>query len=67
MDMYQNPIHSLLVGLNIINLQVIFDIEIWFKCHASPNNWSLKIQMVTMAIAPLIACHVQFVLCNYGV
>jgi hypothetical protein len=39
MNMCQNFIHILLDGQNIINLLIMIDIEIMFKCHVSPYNW----------------------------
>jgi len=36
MDMYQNQIHILLDGQDIINLLIMMNIEVMFKCHMSP-------------------------------
>jgi hypothetical protein len=38
MDMCQNQIHILLDGQDIINLLIIMNIEIMFKCHMSSYN-----------------------------
>jgi hypothetical protein len=38
MDTCQNPIHILLDGQDIINLLIMTNIEITFKCHMSPYN-----------------------------
>jgi hypothetical protein len=38
MDTYQNAIHILLDGEDIINLLIMMNIEIMFKCHMSPYN-----------------------------
>jgi hypothetical protein len=38
MDMCQNLIHILLDGQDIINLLIMKNIEIMFKCHMSPYN-----------------------------
>jgi len=40
MDTYQNPIHIWLDGQDIINLLIMMNIEIMFKCHMSPYNWT---------------------------
>ncbi len=45
MDTYQNPIHILLDGQDIINLLIIMNIEIMFKCHMSPYNWTSQMNM----------------------
>jgi hypothetical protein len=39
MDMYQNSIHIILDGLDIINLIIMMNIEIMLKCHMSQYNW----------------------------
>jgi len=38
MDTCQNHIHILLDDRNIINLLIMMNIEIMFKCHVSPYN-----------------------------
>jgi len=38
MEMYQNPIHILLDGEDIINVLIMMNIEIMFKCHVSSYN-----------------------------
>jgi hypothetical protein len=38
MDMCQNLIDILLDGQDIINLLIMMNIEIMFKCHMSPYN-----------------------------
>jgi hypothetical protein len=38
MDMCQNHIHILLDGQDIINLLIIMNIEIMFKCHVLVYN-----------------------------
>jgi len=42
MDMYQNSIHILLNGLDIINLIIMMNIEIRINYHMSP--WATPIK-----------------------
>jgi len=39
MDTCQNSIHIILDDRDIINLLVIMNIKLMFKCHMSPYNW----------------------------
>jgi hypothetical protein len=45
MDMCQNLIDILLDGQDIINLLIMMNIEIMFKCHMSPYNWVAQMNM----------------------
>jgi hypothetical protein len=45
MDTCQNPIQILLDGRNIINLLLMMNIEIMFKCQTSPYNWTSQMNM----------------------
>jgi hypothetical protein len=40
MATFQNQNHILLDGQDIINLLIMMNIEIMFKCHVSPYNWA---------------------------
>jgi hypothetical protein len=42
MNRCQNPIHILLDGCDIINLLIVMNIEIRFKCHMS--SWATLVE-----------------------